>query len=187
MEKIVNRELTEFISLYTERPMDVIRETATFMTNVARRSNFVIFQSNFGFCDNDTPFTCVVKRTPVTENGERCIFDVEFWSVDWSSFDIEDGPASDKLANEWTLTRPDRIDGWEKLTAKEIIEHDDFTDRRCFANVTTVHGYSLETELFMLLSGYYDPEEPFGINPKTIGLVAVIYREPIYTEKGELL
>ena len=122
MEKKINRELTEFISLYTERPMDVIREAATFMTNVARRSNFVIFQSNFGFCDNDTPFTCVVKRTPVTENGERCIFDVEFWSVDWSSFDIEDGPASDKLTNEWTLTRPDYIEGWQNLTAREIID-----------------------------------------------------------------
>ena len=75
----INRNLHEFISLYAECPLDVIRETAKFMSAVIRRSDYVIFQSNFGYCDNDVPFTCIVQRSDLTENGERNIFDIQFW------------------------------------------------------------------------------------------------------------
>lgn len=173
----INRTLNEYISIYTERPLDVIHETATFMSNVALRSNYVIFQSNFGFCDNDTPFTCIIQY-----NESKELYEIEFWDVDWSSFCVEEPPASDIIAKTWELNCPSTkaaIPNWKELTAKEIVDHDEFTDRRCFVEDYTSDKEKLQKTLYEILMRYYDPEEPFGFNPKTSGLVAVIYRESI--------
>ena len=168
----MDRNLREFISLHTEKPIDVIHNTVSFMSNIIKRSKYVIFQSNFGFCDNDTPFTCIVEKS-----GEN--FNIEFWDVDWSSFTIENPPASDRISNEWELTRKDKIPNWKELSAKEIINHNNFTDKQFYGEHFIVASNTLDFVLFQILERYYDPDEPFGINSRTSGLIAVIYREPL--------
>lgn len=173
----IDRTLDEYISLYTERPLDVIREASEFMSNIALRSKYIIFQSNFGFCDNDVPFTCIVQY-----NESKELYEIEFWNMDWCSFNIEAPRASDKIATVWELNCPsvkEGIPNWKELTAKEIVNHDEFVDKRCYAEDYTSKKETLQKALYEILTRYYNPEEPFGFNPKTSGLVAVLYRESI--------
>ena len=167
---MVNRDLKEYIVSHSKDPLNIIYEAWQFMTDISLHSKYVIFQSNFGFCGTDTPFTCIVIR-------ENDSFTVKFWDVDWASFKITDFVNGDKLLDKWVLFYDECIPNWQELSAREIVEHDNFTDMRYYAEEHNVNILQLSKCIFDCLFSYHDPDNYYEYNEYD-GIVAVIYREP---------
>lgn len=171
----LQHDIREFISVYTERPIDVLSDVVSFMEAVILRSSYVIFQSEFGFMDDDTPFTMVVQRTGKSDDCPK--WEINWWYNDWATFDIMRNDLA-HMANEWKVSP--RINGdipeWKNLTAKQIIEHPDCSDSRYFYTLKVDDKSSLFTTIQSALIEAYGCDEE-GYNSKTSGVVAVIYRE----------
>lgn len=173
----LQHDLREYISIYTERPKDVINNVTNFIEDVIHRSSYVIFQSEFGFMDNDIPFTMVVQR----EDNDDVIptWNIEWWYNDWCTFNIMQDDLT-HIANEWKPSPCIQRDipDWKNFTARQIIEHPECSDSRYIYTLKAdgEDGGTLFTVIQSALIDVYGcPNE--GINPKTSGVVAVIYRE----------
>jgi len=173
----LQHDIREFISVYTEKPTDVLNEVTSFMEAVIRRSSYVIFQSEFGFMDNDIPFTMVVQR----EDNDDVIptWNIEWWCNDWYTFNIMQDDLQ-HIATEWRASI--RINGdipdWRRLTARQIIEHPECSDSKYTYTLKAdgEDGGTLFTAIQSALISAYGCDNE-GFNPKTSGVVAVIYRE----------
>ena len=171
----LQHDIREFISVYTERPIDVLSDVISFMEDVIFRSSYVIFQSEFGFMDNDNPFTMVVQRTG--KSDDCYVWEIEWWCNDWATFNIMQEDLT-HIANEWNASsRIDKdIPEWKNLTARQIIEHPECSDSRYVYTLRADTGSSLFTTILSALIEAYGCGD-FGYNPKTSGVVAAIYRE----------
>lgn len=171
----LQHDIQEFISVYTEKPIDVLNEVTSFMEAVIRRSSYVIFQSEFGFMDNDTPFTMVVQR----EDNDDVIptWNIEWWCNDWYTFNIMQDDLQ-HMATRWqaSIRINDDIPNWKNLTARQIIEHPDCSDSRYVYTLRADDKSNLFTTIQSALIEAYGCDD-VGYNPKTSGVVAVIYRE----------
>ena len=181
-KKDLQKEIREYISSNTENPADVIMDATNFICSIMERNTYAIFQSDFGFMDTDTPFTMIVEK--VTKPDGDITYQITYWSVDWSSFNILE-PDWIHVAEKWDIRNflKDDIPEYSTLTAKEIIEHPKFRDNILYGKTEettdlfkTVH-YILQEEY-----GWNSQEEEewddYPCNPQTSGIVAVIYREP---------
>jgi len=141
------------------------------------KSNFTVFQSDWGFMNNDTPFTLIVARDKDNK------FEIVWWLNDWGTFEIET-PVKHLVAKYWKLkTHSDRLNlhDWKKHTAKSLI-----TKYGCLALANTFvfqHKQSIPTkeldyELKELLKEY-----DLGFNPDDSGMwegkIACLYKEDI--------
>lgn len=165
---MINRDLKEYIALHSEDPLNIIYEAWQFITDTALHSKYVIFQSDFGFCGTDTPFTCIV----IKENDS---FTVKFWDVDWPSFKITDIANGDKILDKWVLFYDEYISNWQELSAREIVEHDNFADMG-YAEEHNINILQLSKCIFDCLFRYHDPDNYYEYDEYD-GIVAVIYRE----------
>ena len=173
----LQHDIREFISVYTEKPIDVLNEVTSFMEAVIRRSSYVIFQSEFGFMDDDIPFTMVVQR----EDNDDVIptWNIEWWYNDWCTFKIMQDDLT-HIAGEWEPSSCIQRDipDWKNFTARQIIEHPECSDSR-YTYTLKADGEdsgTLFTAIQSALIEVYGCDD-VGYNPKTSGVVAVIYRE----------
>lgn len=89
-----------------------------FMMEEIKRSSYVVFQSNWGFLNNDIPFTFIAKR----EKNNK--FTVIYWLNDWGTFEIET-EVTHRIAKRWKLrTKSDRenFPDWKRHNARSLIE-----------------------------------------------------------------
>ncbi len=175
------RVLEEYVSVVSKEPSNVIEQTVDFMLNKILEYNYVIFQSNFAYMNTDVPFTMTCEKGDVDKDGYRTI-DIHAWSQDWSSFSIDDFE-NKTLLREWQCFfvdahHPDLKD----LNAKQIIEHEDFTDTQySFINDTLKLNLSecgsreaIKTLLVSnLLNEYGIDRDGYYYN----GIVAILYKE----------
>ena len=174
--KDLQREITEYLSCNTEDPMDVVKDVALFIDRIMSRNTYAIFQSNFGFLDTDTPFTMIIS----TDSNE---YTIDYWAWDWSTFDIMSYDYI-HLADMWkTSDRLQKsIPNIEDLTAREIVEHENCWDRKDSYRSICGPGSLQATVTSLLVMDYgLDDEDEYDepYNPRTSGIVAVVYREPL--------
>ena len=171
----LQHDIREFISVYTEKPIDVLNEVVGFMEAVIRRSSYVIFQSEFGFMDNDIPFTMVVQRDG--NDDVIPVWNIEWWCNDWYTFNIMQDDLQ-HIATKWQASTRinDDIPDWKRLTARQIIEHPDCSDSKYIYTLRVDTESNLFTTIQSALIEAYGCDE-IGYNLKTSGVVAVIYRE----------
>lgn len=181
-KKDLQKEIREYISSNTENPSDVIKDATDFICSILERSTYAIFQSDFGFMDTDTPFTMIVEK--VTKSNDDITYQITYWSVDWSSFNILE-PDWIHVAEKWDIRDSVKKDipEWDTLTAKEIIEHPKFKDKIFYGETTestnlfqSVH-YTLHKEYGWNSLDEDEDDYDYPCNPKTSGIVAVLYRE----------
>ena len=180
---------------------DVIDNSVDFMIKQIMRSEDIIFQSGFGFMDNDIPFTMfVTHRTMVDSdtNEEQEYVLINGWNQDWCSFIIEDsGVYKDtrycedfRLMDEFIPCRLNFNPQWENMTAYEIImDHENFTDDRysmagnppcALVKPEAVEGHIRANITNMLMKEYIgDPEayEEDEYHDSVEGIIAVIYKK----------
>ena len=173
----LQHDIREFISVYAEKPTDVLNEVTSFMEAVIRRSSYVIFQSEFGFMNNDIPFTMVVQREG--NNDAIPIWNIEWWYNDWYTFNIMQDDLQ-HIATEWQAsTRINNdIPNWRRLTARQIIGHPECSDSR-YTYTLKADGEDNGTLFTAIQSALIEAYgyDDVGYNTKTSGVVAVIYRE----------
>lgn len=109
----------QFINLPYTRADEMIKMTAEFIAELAKTRDVSMFQSAFGFMNNDIPFTMLIRRKTPDTNTFEIFLEVN----DWGTFGIED----DDLfpAKEWHLRGSSnklRVPFWEDLTAYEIYQ-----------------------------------------------------------------
>ena len=69
---------------YSGMDLDTFKQHAlNYLRGEIQKSNFAVFQSDFGFMNNDIPFTLVVARDK--DNN----FEFVWWLNDWGTFEIE--------------------------------------------------------------------------------------------------
>lgn len=180
---------------------DVIDNCVDFMVKQIMRSEDIIFQSGFGFMDNDIPFTMhVIRRTTVDPdtNEEQVNVLINGWNQDWCSFIIEDTSwiGDTRYCGDWRIMNefiPHRLNynpEWENMDAYEIIMNENFTDvnYRMSGNPPTalvkpeaVEGYIRANITNMLTKTYIgDPEtyeEDDYYHDSVEGIIAVIYKK----------
>lgn len=96
---------------------ELIDITVNFMVGLIKTRDVAMFQSAFGFMNNDIPFTMIITR----KNNSPHQFDIIMENNDWGIFKIEDEHFWP--SNEWELnTDSDKmnIPNWEELNALEI-------------------------------------------------------------------
>ena len=106
---------------------------------------------------------------------ENDLFTVKFWDVDWASFKITDIIDDNKILDKWVLNREEYIPNWQELSAREIVEQDNFTDGG-YAEEHNINILQLSKCIFDCLFSYHDPDNYSEYN-EFDGIVAVIYRE----------
>ena len=161
---------------YSGMDLDTFKQHAlNYLRGEIQKSNFAVFQSDFGFMNNDIPFTLVVARDK--DNN----FELVWWLNDWGTFEIET-PVKHQVAKYWKIkTSSDRLNmpDWRRHTAKSLINR-----YGCFTLANTVvfqHKQlipvkELDYELKELLKEY-----DLGFNPNDAGIweckIACLYRE----------
>lgn len=140
-----------------------------------QKSNFTVFQSDFGFMNNDIPFTLVVARDKDNK------FELVWWLNDWGTFEIET-PVKHQISKYWKIkTHSDRLNmpDWKRHTAKSLINKYGcmaLANTFVFQHKINIPAKELEYELKELLKEY-----AISSNPNDSGVwegkIACIYRE----------
>lgn len=110
-----------FINLPYTRAEEMVKITAEFIAELAKTRDVSMFQSAFGFMNNDIPFTMLITRKAGDE-PETYEYTVRLEVNDWGTFQIED----DDLywpAKEWSLNGSANlhaVPNWKDLSAYEI-------------------------------------------------------------------
>jgi hypothetical protein len=95
----------------------MIQITAEFIAELAKTRDVSMFQSAFGFMNNDIPFTMLIRRKTPDTNTFEIFLEVN----DWGTFGIEDNDFFP--AKEWSLRGSKlQVLNWEDLTAYEIYQ-----------------------------------------------------------------
>lgn len=108
-----------FVQMPNEYADEMIHITAQFIARLMKTRSVAIFQSAFGFMNNDIPFTMIVKASETKNNTYHVWLEVN----DWGTFKIEDEHLFP--AKEWRLNGQANIanvPNWEELNAWEINE-----------------------------------------------------------------
>ena len=149
-----------------------------YLSDEIQKSDYIVFQSDFSFMNNDIPFTLVVAR------DEDNNFELVWWLNDWGTFEIET-PVKHQVSKYWKLhTNSDRLNmpDWKRHTAKSLIN-----TYGCFALANTmtyqhkinISAKELDYELKELLKEY----DLGGYNPNDKGVwegkIACLYKEEI--------
>lgn len=168
-------EYFQFINLPYTRADEMIQMTAEFIAELAKTRDVSMFQSAFGFMNNDIPFTMLIRRkTPDTNT-----FEVFLEVNDWGDFGIEDDDFFP--AKEWHLRcDKDRVPNWEDLTAYEIYQKISIMERNY--GVATISGEDatplVDMIFWMLYREYADGMRPQDWSCDIIEAhVAMIYSE----------
>ena len=124
-----------FVMLPNSYAEELIDITVDFMVGLMETRDVAMFQSAFGFMNNDVPFTMIIIR----KSNSPLKFDIIMENNDWGIFSIEDDvgfwPSS-----EWKLkTESDRMNvpTWEEMNALEIyndLGYHLFYERTSFAD-----------------------------------------------------
>ena len=99
--------------------------TAQFIEKIAEDHAISIFQSGFGFMNNDIPFTMLIHHTKKFFTGRTVCendYTILFWVNDWGDFRIQDDHFLP--SGEWELNCPsdrEAIPDWEELTPLQIM------------------------------------------------------------------
>ena len=149
----------QFINLPYTRADEMIQMTAEFIAELAKTRDVSMFQSAFGFMNNDIPFTMLIRRkTPDTNT-----FEVFLEVNDWGTFGIEDDNFFP--AKEWHLRGSSnklRVPFWEDLTAYEIYQKISIMSRNY--GVATISGEDatslIDMITMMLMEEYVDGMRP---------------------------
>ena len=148
-----------------------------YLKNEIISANYVVFQSDFGFMNNDTPFTLVVARDKDNK------FEFVWWLNDWGTFEIET-PVKHAISKYWKLkTHTDKLNmsDWKKHTAKSLIDKYGclaLANTFVFQHRQSISSKEIEYELKELLKEY-----ELGFNPNDDGIwegkIACLYKENI--------
>ena len=112
-------EYFQFINLPYTRADEMIQMTAEFIAELAKTRDVSMFQSAFGFMNNDIPFTMLIRRKTTDTNTFEIFLEVN----DYGTFGIEDDDFFP--AKEWHLRGSSnklQVPNWEDLTAYEIYQ-----------------------------------------------------------------
>lgn len=149
----------QFIKLPYTRADEMIKMTSEFIAELAITCDVSMFQSAFGFMNNDIPFTMLIQRNKLDTNT----FEVSLEVNDWGTFGIED----DDLfpAKEWHLRGSSnrlQVPYWEDLTAYEIYQKISVMYRN--DGFVTISGEDatqlIDMITMMLMEVYVDGMEP---------------------------
>ena len=172
-----NRQISHriFASLPNAQAEKLIDITVDYIVHCMHFCDIAMFQSAFGFMNNDIPFTMIIKRNPNHNSQLLVSVDVN----DWCIFDIEDDQFNPSC--EWELCTPgDRaiVPEWRSMTALEI--YDSFlmhTVRDVMCDNSD--GISLRLQIKqMLMSIYVEDMRPCDWPCEIIKAhVAMIYSE----------
>ena len=153
------------------------RQSIEYMKDEIKKSNFTVFQSDFGYMNNDIPFTLVVGRDKTNK------FEIVWWLNDWGTFEIET-PVKHQVSKYWKLkTQSDRLNfpDWKRHTAKSLINKYGclpLANTFVFQHKQLIPVKKLGNELEELLNEY---DTDFNPNDEGIweGKIACLYREDI--------
>lgn len=155
-------------------PKDNIKQyMLRYITDEIKKSNYIIFQSDFNFMGCDTPFTLIVMRTTTK------LFDITWWMNEWGTFHIET-PIKHYIAKQWRLDHITKktVKSNETLTAREMVEQYGFHQLACTIVLKHLSSITLP-ELTYEISNMFN-EYNIGVEkPFTSGKVAVIYKEAL--------
>lgn len=156
---------------------EIKRSALKYMMSEIKESNYVAFQSDFGFLNNDIPFTLIVVRDK--DNN----FEVCWWLNDWGSFEIE-SPIKKKIRKYWEVhTRCDRdnMPDWRHHNFKSLINK--YSAFRIASTMVFKHEFighkEIEYEIMNMLKEYGSGDH----NPNDAGIwegkIACLYKEHI--------
>lgn len=152
-------EYFQFINLPYTRADEMIKMTAKFIAELARTRDVSMFQSAFGFMNNDIPFTMLIRRKTLDTNT----FEVFLELNDWGTFGIEDDDFFP--AKEWHLRSDSnkyQVPNWEDLTAYEIYQKISIMFRN--HGVVAISGEDatplIDTITKMLMKEYFEGMRP---------------------------
>ena len=153
------------------------QHTLQYLKQEIKKSNYCVFQSDWGFMNNDIPFTLVVVRDKDNQ------FTIVWWCNDWGTFDIET-PVKHQVSKYWKLnTKSDRMNmpDWKKHTLKSLINkygYFSLANSLVYMHKENVPAKELDYELMQLLKEY-----ELDYNPDDSGLwegkIACLYREDV--------
>lgn len=156
-----NRSIEHFqyIKLPYTRADEMIKMTAEFIAELAKTCNVSMFQSAFGFMNNDIPFTMLVRRKTLDTNTFEVFLEVN----DWGTFNIEDDNFFP--AKEWSLggsANRLNVPDWKDLSAYEIYKRITIMTRNY--GVATISGEDatplIDMITKMLMEEYVDGMRP---------------------------
>lgn len=163
---------------YSGMDLDIFKYHALkYLIDEINISTFIVFQSDWGFMNNDTPFTLIVARDK--DNN----FEIVWWLNDWGTFEIET-PVKHQVAKYWKLkTQSDRknMRDWRRHTAKSLIDKYGclaLANTFVFQHKNNITTKELDYELKELFKEY-----ELGFNPNSEGVwegkIACIYKEHV--------
>lgn len=178
------RKINNFIKIAEKHKRDLLLKSMMYMMNSIEFNKYIIFQSNFTFCNTDIPFTIIVDRTnPNMDVITECC-------VDWAAFHIDDFDNGIGISDEW-VTNDEFCDDEKIDKEKNAKYYVDFNSGNDFIHnnlANTIITYSYEQTLlriYDLLVKEYGYEEDDNHDPSFdySGIIAIIYSEPLDKEK----
>ena len=119
----MEREILDRIFLKDNKANDMkmVERVSKFIADDAIAHKKTLFQSAFGFMNNDIPFTMLIYKPKELESDEVDYVRIEYDINDWGTFGIE----NDKFEpiEEWELRCPNNImnfPNWKEMTALQL-------------------------------------------------------------------
>lgn len=156
--------------------------TSQFIANIMENHTLAIFQSGFGFMNNDIPFTMLIHCTKKfsTSNISDIIpendYTILFWTNDWGYFKIQDD--NFHPTGQWELnceSDKEAVPDWEELTPLQIMQKHPIIGLT--ASVSCIGECQLFNEIHRLLYDEYIIEDEDYASDYIECHVACIYTE----------